>query len=337
MKKTLLTVVALAACFSTALAIDKNTVEITFNGNTATVTMASNISSYVTNQSSGSHVKLVQSASFAGVDKTVDNEDGEIIYVLSGSTTNGEFYLEGAFKCTVELKGVTITNPNGPAINIQNGKRVSVSAKSGTTNTLTDGANDTYNGAFHCKGHTKFKGKGTLNVKGNSKHAIYSKEYIEIKNLTINVTGAQKDGIHCKEYFLMESGTVKINGTADDGVQVELDGTTSTGVTTGHEDEDTGNFYMTGGTLSISSYGDKAVKADGTIKCTGGTRNFPQADMLENAILLGVDAALAGGTTKAEVFDLQGRRLDVQRSTFNVQRSTFNIVRQGNRTIKVLK
>ena len=329
MKRTLLPIIALAACFNTAVAIDKNTVEIKFNGNTATVNMASNISSYVTNQSSGSHVKLVQSANFAGVDKTVDNEDGEILYVLSGSTTDGEFYLDGSFKCTVVLNGVTITNPAGPAINIQNGKRVSVSVKSGTTNTIADGANETYNGAFHCKGHTKFKGKGTLNVKGNSKHAIYSKEYIEIKNLTINVTGAQKDGFHCKEYFLMESGTVKISGAADDGVQVELSGTTSTGTTTGHEEEDSGNFYMTGGTLNISGYSGKAVKADGTIKCTGGTRNFPNSDMQEQATVSDVQRSTFN---VQRVYDLQGRI--VQRSMFNVQRHGIVIVRQGDRTFK---
>ena len=70
----------LAAGVRTALAVDNNTVEVKFNGSTATVTIASNISSYVTNNSSGSHVKLVQSENFAGVNKTVDNEDGEIIY-----------------------------------------------------------------------------------------------------------------------------------------------------------------------------------------------------------------------------------------------------------------
>ena len=290
-------------------AIEDNTVEVIFNGTSATVNIANNISSYVTNQSgSSSHVKLVQSESFSGINASADNEDGEIIYVLSGSTSNGEFYLEGAFKCTVELNGVSITNPSGPAINVQNGKRVSVSIKKSTTNTLTDGANEDYNGAFHCKGHTKFKGKGTLNVVGNSKHGIYSKEYLEIKNCNINITKAVKDGIHCKEYFFMESGNVSISGAGDDGIQVELSGNASTGAMPQHEDEDSGNFYMANGTLTISDYEGKAIVADGTITYSGGSQNFDTSD---TKILAGIEDIQASKPSRIQdgIYDLQGRKL----------------------------
>ena len=290
-------------------AIEDNTVEVIFNGTSATVNIANNISSYVTNQSgSSSHVKLVQSESFSGINASADNEDGEIIYVLSGSTSNGEFYLEGAFKCTVELSGVSITNPSGPAINVQNGKRVSVSIKKSTTNTLTDGANEDYNGAFHSKGHTKFKGKGTLNVVGNSKHGIYSKEYLEIKNCNINITKAVKDGIHCKEYFFMESGNVNISGAGDDGIQVELSGNASTGAMPQHEEEDSGNFYMANGTLTISDYEGKAIVADGTITYSGGTQNFDTSD---TKILAGIEDIQASKPSRIQdgIYDLQGRKL----------------------------
>ena len=249
----------------------------------------------------------MQDANFEGVDKNIDNEDGEIIYNLSGTSTDGEFYLEGSYKCTVEFNGVNLTNPQGPAVNIQNGKRIAVSVKKDKTSTLTDGANENYNGALHIKGHTKFKGKGTLNVVGNSKHGIYSKEYIEIKNCNINVTAAVKDGIHCKEYFLMESGNVSINGAGDDGIQVELDGNTSTGQMPSHEDEDSGNFYMTGGTLTIANCEGKNIKADGVIKYNGGTQDFDKESTEEYAGIENISS------TKRQlidgIYDLQGRRL----------------------------
>lgn len=309
MRKLLTSIFACLAGTLTMSAIEDNTVEVIFNGTSATVNIANNISSYVTNQSgSSSHVKLVQSESFSGINASDDNEDGEIIYVLSGSTSNGEFYLEGAFKCTVELSGVSITNPSGPAINVQNGKRVSVSIKKSTTNTLTDGANEDYNGAFHSKGHTKFKGKGTLNVVGNSKHGIYSKEYLEIKNCNINITKAVKDGIHCKEYFFMESGNVSISGAGDDGIQVELSGNASTGVMPQHEEEDSGNFYMANGTLTISDYEGKAIVADGTITYSGGTQNFDTSD---TKILAGIEDIQASKPSRIldGIYDLQGRKL----------------------------
>lgn len=309
MRKLLTSIFACLAGTLTMSAIEDNTVEVIFNGTSATVNIANNISSYVTNQSgSSSHVKLVQSESFSGINASADNEDGEIIYVLSGSTSNGEFYLEGAFKCTVELSGVSITNPSGPAINVQNGKRVSVSIKKSTTNTLTDGANEDYNGAFHSKGHTKFKGKGTLNVVGNSKHGIYSKEYLEIKNCNINITKAVKDGIHCKEYFFMESGNVSISGAGDDGIQVELSGNASTGTMPQHEEEDSGNFYMANGTLTISDYEGKAIVADGTITYSGGSQNFDTSD---TKILAGIEDIQASKPSRIQdgIYDLQGRKL----------------------------
>lgn len=317
MKKILLPILALVASTNTIMAVDDNTVEVSFNGTTATVSVASNISSYITNQSSGSHVKLVQSADFQG------NSTGEITYILSGTSTNGEFYLEGAYKCTVELQGLTLTNPSGPALNIQNGKRVKVSAKSGTTSTLADGANEEYNGCIHCKGHTEFKGKGTLNVVGNSRHAVYSKEYVEVKNITLNITKAVKDGIHCKEYFLMEGGTVNIKGVEDDGIQVELSSDPQTGLTSGHEDENSGNFYMEDGTLNIAvlDYGGEHVKVDGTTTYGGGTRNFTTTATAIN------DLQVEDGNTSS-TFDLSGRRIDDR------QAKGLVIVRQAGKMVK---
>lgn len=328
MKKTAYLLAALMGIALQSYAIDKNTVEIVYSGTTATVTIASNISSYVSVSSgTSSHVVITQSESFAGVDKTTDNEDGEIYYVLSGSSSDGEFKLTGSFKCEVDLNGLTLTNPSGPALNIQNGKRITISAKSGTTNTLTDAANEDYNGCIHVKGHTKMKGKGTLNVIGNSKHAIYSKEYFEVKNITLNITAAKKDGIHCKEYFLMESGTVSISGVGDDGIQCELEGKTSTGKTADHEEEDSGNFYMEKGTLTISSYGGKAIKADGTITYSGGKQNFDTSDTVVN----GIDAIMASKNAgKVTVYDLSGR------SVGNVKTKGVYIVNKNGRTYKVI-
>ena len=327
MKRTTSVIASLFLGISTLFAVDDNTVVVTFDGSTATVEIATNISNYVSDMSDGSsHVKLIQSASFNG------NTIGEISYILSGSSDDGEFYLEGSYKCIVELNGLTLTNPSGPAINIQNGKRVEVSAKNGTVNTLTDGANEDYNGCYHCKGHTKFKGKGTLNIIGNSKHAIYSKEYVEMKNLTVNVTSAIKDGIHCKEYFLMEGGTLNISGVQDDGIQVELNGTVSTGVMADHEDEDSGNFYQEDGTITIADYNGKAIKADGSITFSGGKQNFDTEDITENAIN-GIEEILSSTNNGLQaVYDLNGRQ---RKANGRPQKGVF-ILRQTNKTTKII-
>ena len=245
--------------------VEANTVNIVYNGSTATVTKADNISNYVTAEVSGAHVTITQTNTEA-----IDND--EITYVLSGSTTDGSLTLDGSYKCTVSLAGLTMTNPNGAAINITNKKRIQLSAMNGTENTLTDGSNGSQKACIYSKGQLQLQGKGTLNVAGNTKHAIKSGDYISVKNLTLNITKAVGDGISCEEYFQMKSGTVTISGTGDDGIQCDLGGDTSTGETTDHDDEDSGNVYIEGGTLNINvtAAAAKGIKADGDMKISDG-------------------------------------------------------------------
>ena len=304
------------------------TVTVVFNGTTATVTIPADLTSYVSCSSgTSSHVKLLQAES------VTDNKPGEITYVLSGSSSDGEFYMEGSYKATIRLNGLTLTNPAGPAVNIQDGKRIKLNLPEGKTNTLTDGVNEDYNGCFHCKGHTEITGKGTLNIVGNSKHGLYSKEYFSIKNATVNITAAEKDGIHCKEYFYMESGKINISGAKDDGIQVEIDDkSATTGITTDHEDENTGNFYMTGGTLTIASYGGKAIKADGKIDLSAGTRNFDTNDIEENAAAGIISLPTDAHPGEIIIYDLQGHQMP---NAATLPKGVY-LLRQGKKTRKVL-
>ena len=277
----------------TMFAADENkTVKVVYNGTTADVTIGKDVESFVSCTSgTSSHVVITSTTTSV-----------EVTYDLSGTSDDGEFCQNGEYKCAIALNGLTLTNPSGPAFNIQNGKRIDISAKNGTTNTLADGKNKDYKGCIHCTGHLEFKGKGELNIVGNSKHAVYSEEYTEIKNLTLNITGAVKDGIHCQEYFLMESGNVTISNVGDDGIQCELAGETPTGELVDHEDEDTGNFYMLDGTLTIENYGGEAVKADGAIDYRGGTQNYDTTT--------GITAVGASNPdSDAAVYDLSGRRV----------------------------
>ena len=226
--------------------VKNNAVNISYSGTTANVVIAGNVANYVTATVTGAHVAINQT-------NTADVDGDEITYTLSGSTTDGGLELDGSYKCTIQLSGVTLTNPSGAAISITNKKRIQISAKSGTTNTLTDGANGSQKGSLYSKGQLQLQGKGTLTVIGNTAHAIKSGDYIAVKNLTLNITKAVKDGISCNKYFLMESGTVTISGVGDDGIQVDLDGKESTGETADHEDEDSGNIYLEDGTLTITT------------------------------------------------------------------------------------
>ena len=238
-----------------------NSVTVSYNGNTATVTVDDNMAQYLTVTQSGAHVSITQSSAVTE----------EITYTLTGTSTNGEFYMSGSYKATIELNGLTLTNTtpvySGAAVHIQNGKRINVKVITGTTNTLVDAATGSQKGCLYVKGHAEFKQYGTLNIVGRVNHGIKAGEYISVKNATINITSAVGDGISCNQYFLMESGAVTISGTGDDGIQCDLDGETSTGMTVNHEDEDSGNVYVSGGTLTINcpAIAAKGIKSVGDI------------------------------------------------------------------------
>ena len=250
-------------------------VQVHYEGESATVYVAGDIARDITVSVSGAHVSIEQG----------DDVEQEITYTLSGTSADGEFILYGSYKATVELDGLTLTNPSGAAIDIQNGKRIELSVKKDTENTLTDGANGSQKACLYCKGHLELKGKGTLNVYGNTAHAIKSAEYMTIKNCTVNVLKAVKDGLSCDEYFLMESGTLTISGTGDDAIQCDIDGTTGTGTTSDHEDEDSGNIYIEGGTLTLTTTaaGAKGLKSDSTVVVNGGTLTIDASGAIDTS------------------------------------------------------
>ena len=256
----------------TGMVVDKsevtdNQVTVSYNGTMAKVTVAGNVAQYLTPVVSGAHVSIAQS----------DDLAEEVTYTLSGESTDGEFYMSGSYKTTVELNGLTLTNTtpvkSGAAVHIQNGKRIKVKVCNGTVNTLTDAVGGSQKGCLYVKGHAEFAQKGTLNIIGNVKHGIKTGEYMTLKNATINITKAAGDGINCAQFFQMTSGKIAISGVSDDGIQCDIEDSTagSTGETTDHEDEDTGNIYLEGGdiTASVTADAAKAIKAEGDIRATG--------------------------------------------------------------------
>ena len=317
--------------------VKDNEVNISYDGTTATVTVAGNVAQYVTPTVTGAHVSIEQS--------NTDEVDGdEITYTLSGTSTDGEFSLSGSYKCTVALAGLTLTNPSGAAINIANGKRIQISAKKNTVNTLTDGTGGSQKACLYSKGQIQLQGNGTLNVVGKTKHAIKSGDYISVKNLTLNITAAVGDGISCNEYFLMESGTVSISGVGDDGIQCDLDGTTSTGETANHEDEDSGNIYIEGGTLTIATtaVASKGIKAAGTLVInegstatvlkvtnTGGVDTSDTSDIAGSACLKAETAININGGTLTLTNSGQGGRAINSDGTLTITGGTINAQAQG--------
>lgn len=246
--------------------VSSGVVSVVYGGDKAAVSVSGDIARYITVQTTGAHVSIAQNADL----------DKEITYTLSGTSTDGAFQMSGSDKATIVLNGLDLKNTSavysGAAIDIQNGKRIKVKIADGTENSLFDAPTGSQKGCLYIKGHAKFAQSGILNVTGNVKHGIKAGEYITLKNATINIMSAVGDGISCNQYFLMESGNVTVTNPGDDGIQCDLDGTASTGITEGHEDEDSGNIYISGGAINITAtaIAAKGIKCDGDMIISGG-------------------------------------------------------------------
>lgn len=317
MKKLVLMITALMICM-VVRAANKITVTVTYDKKTetATVSIPEEASSYVICKSgSDSHVKIEQLLT-----KENNTDEIEVTYALSGESNDGGFYMKGEYKCTISLNGVTLNNPSGPAIDIDNGKKIKLSVADKTQNTLTDGFNGDWKACLYAKGHFEFVQKGTLNVTGNTAHAISCKEYMRFKNQTLNILGAVKDGIHCKQYFWMEKGTINISGVADDGIQVELeDDEDYTGILPDHEfkdedanieyDENSGNCYQDDGTLTIGACGSYVIHVDGEIITNGGKSNYDTTAVKEDHKTTAITTLQNDINSTETFYDLDGRQL----------------------------
>lgn len=169
---------------------------------------------------------------------TVNNncDTDELVFVLSGASSNGGFIYNGIYKCTLIIDNLSLVSSQGPAIDIQCGKRVAVRLTEGSVNYLEDAAGGTHKGSFYCRGHVQLSGNGELTVKGNTQNGIHVKEYLRVAKSfgTLNI-------------FQTVGHAVKV------GEEVEIQG---------------GTFN-----LSVDNVDTKALNSDSTITISGGTFN----------------------------------------------------------------
>ena len=233
-----------------------NSIYVDYAGNQAHVTVSGDVAAFVTVNVDGANVRIVADAAL----------QEEVTYYLSGTSTNGSFFMDGDFKSTVVLDNLNLTSATGAAIDIENGKRIAVQLPEGTTTTLADAAGGTHKACFFITGHAEFTGAGTLNLRGNTKHAYASDEYTQFKSDfgTFKVTSALSDGMHVEQYLQVDGGTFNITGVQGDCVDVS--------VTKDPLDEYNGQAFINAGTfvLSVAADDTKGIKSDSDMAITGG-------------------------------------------------------------------
>ena len=306
-----LTVGLMAACEQDTIVTTTDTptgggVE-TGDDNLDSVTVDLNVT--VTFASSGATVSGTSdsvTASVNGNQVTIINTSSQVIsYTLTGSSSNGCFKLYSGKKQVVILNGLSLTNPNGAAINIQgpasspsSGKRAFIVVQG--TNTLADGSSysatpsaEDEKAALFSEGKLVFSGSGSLTVTATGKAGITSDDYVHFQSGTYTVSSTAGHGVRGKDYILVSGGTINVEtsasmkkGFSSDSLVCFNGGETTIRVTgsAAYDSEDgeyTGTagvkadvaFVMNAGSLAItnSGTGGKGISCDGTGQFNGGT------------------------------------------------------------------
>ena len=252
---------------------DDDYIENTTFDKTITVTFSQSGNASVSGDESGI-------VSINGNDVIATNNTDQVIkYVLTGETGDGFFKLYSTKKQAIVLNGVSITNPDGAAINNQSKKRTFIVLNDGTKNYLTDGANysdatdsEDMKGCFFSEGQLIFSGSGYLEVDANCKAGIRSDDYVRtMPKANIWVDASAGNGIRGNEAVIVTGGVMNINvtGTADKGIstdgEVRIEGGRTTIFTSGgyEYDSDENDYSACSG-----------IKADSVININGGELNI---------------------------------------------------------------
>lgn len=239
----------------------------------------------------GDNVTIINPLAGAGVDITnngaqvsvnVTSAIQDIVYHLSGSTTDGYLYMTPNKRFTLSLEGVNITNSQGPAIDILVDKKTNVILANNSQNFLNDGSSNAKKAALQSKSELVFNGSGTLTVNGNVRNGIHSDDYVQINSGNIVVASAVADGIHC-DYFVMNGGnlTITANGDGidgDEGYVNILDGTIviNTPAADAKSIKCDSTLSILGGHITINNSGNisKGLKSKSLVNIKGGTLNI---------------------------------------------------------------
>ena len=298
---TLLAALALTGCSTTSNALASGTTAAdssvgttaTTSSATATNTAASS-SSFSTNVKSGEKLDVdthysEQDLSWDASSETaidlsnptatdgVTVEDGTLTitkagtYKLSGEY-QGQIKVETADSDAVRLvlDNANITNSSGAALNVVNADEVILYSASGTTNTISDGADYTATGendpdaVVYSKADLTIAGEGTLKVNGNHEDGIHTSDGLVIASGTLEVNAANT-GIKGKDYVDILGGTINVTA--------QQDGVKSTNDT----DEGQGWTRLSNGTVTVNA-GDDGFKASRVVEISGGSLTVEQSD-----------------------------------------------------------
>ncbi|HKM00304.1 MAG TPA: carbohydrate-binding domain-containing protein [Mobilitalea sp.] len=169
-------------------------------------------------------------------------------YVISGTIKDGRVIIDAgdSDKIHLVLKDASITCSNYAPVYIKNADKVFITLEEGTVNSLIDGykyvqvdENDV-DGAIFSKADLTINGKGTLNITGNYKHGILSKDDLVITGGTYLIS-AVKDALNGKDCVKIKDGVFTLSSEKGNAIQSR-----------NNDDITKGYVYIGGGSITVT-------------------------------------------------------------------------------------
>lgn len=202
------------------------------------------------------------SVSVNGGEVTIKSEG---TYIVSGNCNDGSIVIDAGDNDKIQLvfNGLNLTSTQS-AVVVKNADKVFITLADGSENTISDGSSYTetiddtnVDSAIFSKCDITFNGNGTLNVNGNYKHGIVSKDDLVITGGALNVT-SKSCGIEGKDCVKIKDGTITVNAGTD---AIRSSNTEKT---------DTKGFvYISGGKFSLETTND-GIQAASLLRIDGG-------------------------------------------------------------------
>ncbi len=166
---------------------------------------------------------------------TISTVDGETVITFSGTDSDVECSLTGTLNGSIVIEigedaefklvlaGVAITSSINAPIAATSADKLTVTAKNGTTNTVSDLRSEVtddseISSAIYSTCDMDVQGRGTLTVYSKSNNGIHSKDDLSVKNLTLTVDCAD-NALKGNDSVAIESGTITLTAREGDGIK----------------------------------------------------------------------------------------------------------------------
>lgn len=245
-------------------------------------------------------------SSFSGKSDSIEKSEDRITitkegtYILTGAL-EGQIVINAgdSDKIQLVLSNAEIKCNDNSALYIKNADKVFITLAENSVNILSDGSEykiydeeNNVDAVIFSKSDLTINGSGSLNINGNYKHGIVSKDDLIITGGNICVTTVS-DGISGKDCVKIADGNIAIN-SGSDGI-----------ISSNTEDTAKGYIYISGGNFDIHSQTD-GIQTETALVIDGGEFSIITAGGSESST-----------TQHSNDFPMSGRNRGDQQQTEN--------------------